>query len=45
MGEVQDDFYTMIYDEEIKQPRSVPRKNRILGFWCFNAGFEFNTLK
>jgi hypothetical protein len=44
MGELQDDFYIMIYDEEIKRPRAAPLKHRILGFWCFNAGFEFNML-
>lgn len=34
-----------MYDEEIKQVRGAPTKHRILGFWCFNAGFQFSMLK
>ena len=44
-----DDFYVFMYDEEKKQQgRYKAKKNdsdRVLGFWCFNAGIGFRKIK
>lgn len=43
-----DDFYVFMYDEDEKTQKSYkPRKDyqRVLGFWCFNAGLGFKKLQ
>jgi len=35
-----DDFYVFIYDEEDKK-FYPPKIQRVLGFWCMNAGIGF----
>ena len=42
-----DDFYVFIYDEDEKTQkryRSFKDNQRVLGFWCFNAGLGFKRL-
>ena len=50
-----EDFYVFIYDEEEKDRTQIIRKatyngqnigpmQRILGFWCFNAGVGFKKI-